>query len=310
MPRPVPLPEDLSDPSFTVARARALGVRRSRLRAQDLLTPSREIRVRRGEVVGLTERCRPYAELVPEGFFCHSTAAQLHGIPLPHTLRQETVIHLGRRPGQAVPRRKDVIGHRLELEPQELTLVSMLPVTSLARTLLDLAAQLSEDDLVVAGDWMISEHRRNFGKRRVARLPVNDLRGYVQAKAGDRGLRKLRAAVDRMRVGVDSPQETRVRLELHRAGLPEFAPNVPILDTTGNPALWVDLGCRKYRTCVEYDGEHHLSPEQQSRDYGRDVLTRELGWHQVKLNKHDMAQGPLWVVGKVRHALIQGGYAP
>ncbi|WP_337925571.1 endonuclease domain-containing protein [Arthrobacter jiangjiafuii] len=203
-----------------------------------------------------------------------------------------------------------MIGHRMDLDPEELTTVSMLPVTSLPRTLLDLAAQLATDDLVVIGDWMISEHHRSFGKRRVARLPLKDLRNYSEGKVGARGLRKLRAAIELMRVGVDSPQETRVRLELHRAGLPEFTPNTPIMDATGSPALWVDLGCKTYRTCIEYDGAHHLDPGQQSRDYGRDARTRELGWHQVRLNSYDMAQGQSWVVGKVRHALVQGGYEP
>lgn len=310
MRRPMPLPEDLTDQSFTVARARRLGLSRSRLRAQDLLTPSREIRVRRGVELELVERCRPYAELLPGAFFSHVTAAQLHGIPLPYGLQRDTDIHLSRNRGLAMPRRKRVTGHRLELDPGELTTVSKLPVTSLPRTLLDLAAQLSIDDLVVMGDWMISEHHRNFGKRRIAQVPLKDLRRYAEGKAADRGLRKLRAGIELMRVGVDSPQETRVRLELHRARLPEFTPNTAIMDAVGNPVLWVDLGCRKYRTCIEYDGAHHLDAGQQSRDNGRDMRTSELGWHQVKLNSHDMAQGPSWVVGKVRYALAKGGYEP
>ncbi|WP_284024194.1 hypothetical protein [Arthrobacter sp. zg-Y1219] len=266
--------------------------------------------MRRGADLELVERCRPYAELLPGVFFSHVTAARLHGIPLPYGLQQEPVIDLSRDRGLAMPRRKYVAGHRLELDPGELTMVSSLPVTSLPRTLLDLAAQLPTDDLVVMGDWMISEHHRNFGTRRIAQVPLKDLRHYAEAKAGARGVRNLRSAIELMRVGVDSPQETRVRLELHRAGLPEFTPNTLIADAAGNPAVWVDLGCREYRTCIEYDGAHHLDPGQQSRDNGRDARTAELGWRQVKLNSYDMAQGPSWVVGKVRHALVQGGYQP
>ena len=140
-------------------------------------------------------------------------------------------------------------------------------------------------------------------------MPLGELRNYVWSKAGLRGLSRLRAAVDLMRVGVDSPPETRIRLLLGRADLPEFTPNTAILDETGHPALWVDLGCRQYRTCIEYDGAHHLSPAQQSLDHHRDLLTHELGWHQVRLNKFDVAQGPAWVVGKVRQALARGGWA-
>ncbi|MET4059081.1 hypothetical protein ABIB35_000610 [Arthrobacter sp. UYP6] len=310
MTRAQPLPAGLSDPSFTLARARNLGLRRSRLRAKDLQTPSREIRVRKGTDIDLADRCRPYVELLPGGFLSHGTAAQLHGMPLPREIRLESAIHLSRPRSFAVPRRKGIAGHRLVVTASELSTVSGLPVTSLSRTLLDLSDGVSMEALVIAGDWMVSEHRRNFGRRRIALLPLPELRAYLDAKAGVPGLRKIRTAVDLMRVGVDSPQETRVRLLLYRAGLPEFAPNTPVMDGTGNPALWVDLGCERYRTCIEYDGGHHLNPGQQSRDNHRDLLTHELGWHQVKLNKYDLAQGSLWVVAKVRQALIKGGYVP
>ncbi|MBD7996035.1 DUF559 domain-containing protein [Arthrobacter sp. Sa2CUA1] len=310
MTRAKPLPANLPENSFTLGRARSLGLRRSRLRAKDLLIPSREIRLRRDAEPDLAERCRPYLDLLPDAFLSHVTAARLHGLPLPRLLQAEPTIHLSRASTLAVPRRRNVTGHRLLLEPGELTVCSGLPVTSLARTLLDLSTVLSLEDLVAAGDWVISEHQRNFGSRRTALLPVEELRRYVSAKAGVPGLPRLRAAVGLMRVGVDSPPETRIRLLLGRAGLPEFTPNTAILDETGDPALWVDLGCRQYRTCIEYDGAHHLTPAQQSRDHHRDLLTHQLGWHQVRINKFDVAQGPEWVVGKVRQALVRGGWTP
>lgn len=256
----------------------------------------------------LADRCRPYVELLPGGFLSHGTAAQLHGMPVPRVIQTDSTIHLARTRLLAAPRRKGITGHRLVVTDSELSTVSGLPATSLSRTLLDLSAVVSVQDLVVAGDWMISEHRRNFGRRRVALLPLPVLRSYLESKKGVPGLQRIRTAVELMRVGVDSPPETRIRLLLSREGLPEFIPDVPVMDETGNPALWVDLGCTKYRTCIEYDGEHHLKPGQQSRDNHRDLLTHELGWHQVKLNKHDVAQGPLWVVAKVRRALLKGGY--
>lgn len=310
MTRAAPFPANLPEHSFTLRRAQSLGLRQSRLRAQDVLTPSREIRVLKDMEMPLVDRCRPYIELLPGAYISHGTAARLHGLPLPRSLQAETAIHLSRARGLPAPRRRNVMGHRLVLEPAELTALAGLPVTSAARTLLDLSAALALEDLVVAGDWIVSEHRRNFGARRSALVPLAELRTYVRSKAGLPGLPRLRAAVDLMRVGVDSPPETRIRLLLCRAGLPEFSPNTAILDETGAPALWADLGCRGFRTCIEYDGAHHLTPAQQSRDHHRDLLAHDLGWHQVRFNRFDLAQGPAWVLGKVRQALMRGGWEP
>lgn len=311
MTQAAPFPSSLAAGSFTLARALSLGVHRSRLRAGDVVVPSREIRVLKGAEIPLENRCRPYIELLPGAVVSHGTAARLHGMPLPRSQLLEESIHLSRHRLEAVPRRRNVVGHRLLLTESERQVRSGVPVTSVARTLLDLSTVLSLEDLVVAGDWAISEHQRNFGARRFAVVPLPDLRRYVEEKTRTPGLAKLRSAVALMRVGVDSPPETRIRLLLGRAGdLPEFIPNTALLDETGNPALWADLGCRRYRTCIEYDGAHHLNPAQQSRDHQRDLLTRELGWQQVRLNRFDLAQGPSWVLGKVRQALARNGYVP
>ena len=209
MTRANPLPDSLPDPAFTVEKAQGLGLRRSRLRALDLLAPSRSIRVRSGMEMTLAERCRPYLELLPGAFLSHGTAAQLHGFPLPSSIRWDPAIHLSRPRGMAAPRRRNVAGHRLVLNEAELTVIAGLPITTLARTLHDLSTCMELSDLVVAGDWMISEHRRNFGSSRSALLPLSELRSYVASKAGNAGLPKLRSAVDLMRVGVDSPPEDR-----------------------------------------------------------------------------------------------------
>jgi len=96
---------------------------------------------------------------------------------------------------------------------------------------------------------------------------------------------------------------------LHDAGLPEFQPNIPLLDAAGRPVLWTDLGCPEFRTSVEYDGAHHLTGEQQMKDHNRDLLVSELGWHQVKVSAADMRRGSAWVARKVIRGLSLGGWA-
>ena len=308
---PRPLPAALRGQPFTVEEAKALGVGRARLRASDLRIPSRSIRVPRNAPEQLVQSCRPYVDLLPGAVISHATAARLHGLVLPRRLEREPVLHLSRRPGQGMPRRRNVAGHRLDLKPQETDVIRGLPVTGIARTWLDLAAMLSLEELIVTGDQIVSEHRRNFGPPRQALVPLGELREFIAGKKQAAHIRKCRSALEHMRVGVDSPPETLLRLLLARdPELPEFVPNVALCDDRGRPQVWTDLGCWEYRTCLEYDGAHHLTPEQQAKDHHRDLKTAELGWVQVKISKTDLAQGQRSVGAKVRRGLALAGWRP
>lgn len=308
---PKPLPPSLAGP-FLLSKARDLGLSEGRLRASDLRIPSRGIRVPReadGDDADLAARARPYLELLPDAVLSHTTAARLHGMPLPASYRHESVLHLAREPVKPAARRRHIRCHRLALRPGDV--ISPLPglrVTSPARTWFDLAGMLSLPALVAAGDWLVSAHGRSFGYPRDAVVALDELRGFVAELRLVPGIRMARQAAELLRAGVDSPQETYLRLMLQKAGLPEFRPSHPLLDVAGRPVVWTDLGCPEFRTCVEYDGEHHLTREQQLRDHNRDLLVRELGWHQVKVSSSDMARGSSWVAAKVARGLKLGGW--
>ena len=304
-----PLPPELLAP-FTVAQGLAAGLTRDRLRGSDLHTPSRQIRMPTGQEPTLVERCRPYAGLLPGVVVSHTSAARIHGMVLPLRVEADPTLHLSREPSQAVPRRRQVTGHRLALDGREITTVAGITVTSVERTWLDMASILSVDELVIAGDHLVSEHHRGFGPPRFAIVPLAELIAYVDSKKRMPFLQRARDALALMRVGVDSPPESWLRLLLHHAGMPEFVPNYPLLDSRGRPQAWTDLACEQYRTCLEYDGGHHLSPEQQHRDHQRDLFTAEAGWHQVKVSKEDMRRGKAHVLTKVQRGLRLGGWNP
>lgn len=310
---PKPLPPSLSGP-FLVSEARDLGFTDRRLRASDLRTPGRGIRVPRtaeADGVDFAASCRPYLGLLPDAVLSHTTAARLHGMPLPASYGRDPVLHLARPPEKPAARRRNIRCHRLALGPDDVVSPCQgIRATSPARTWFDLAGMLALPALVAAGDWLVSEHGRSYGSPRVAVVPLADLQEYVLGMRRVPGIRMARRALDLLRVGVDSPQETYVRLMLHHAGLPEFGPNLPLLDASGRPVVWTDLGCPAYRTCVEYDGEHHLTREQQLRDHNRDLLVRELGWHQVKISIGDLRRGSGWVAAKVGRGLRLGGWTP
>jgi very-short-patch-repair endonuclease len=72
--------------------------------------------------------------------------------------------------------------------------------------------------------------------------------------------------------------------------------------------VWTDLGCRRFRTCIEHDGVHHLTPEQQALDAYRDQRVADAGWRQVKISSADMSRGREWVVSRVRQSLCKQGW--
>ncbi|MGA7205085.1 MAG: hypothetical protein WBX27_10695 [Specibacter sp.] len=209
-----------------------------------------------------------------------------------------------------IPRRKGVIGHKRELVAGEWLLIDGVPVTAPARTLLDLAAVLALDDLVAAADFLICEHHRDFEEPKKAIVKDAELAGYILSKRFLRGLANAREAMDLMRVGADSPPETKLRLVLLRAGLPEFRTNCEIPGGPGEPTVYPDLGCEEFRVCGEYEGEIHQTTEKQLYDRNRDTRTAARGWLQVKVFNNDIRRGEDWVVDLFRQALLRQGWNP
>jgi hypothetical protein len=79
-----------------------------------------------------------------------------------------------------------------------------------------------------------------------------------------RGCRVARRAASLAREGVDSPQETRLRLLLVLAGLPEPHVNLIIRGRDGSWRRRYDLAYEQLRLIIEYDGRQHA----RTRDNG------------------------------------------
>lgn len=197
----------------------------------------------------------------------------------------------------------------MDLAGSDITDIRGVPVTTPQRTLLDLAQLLRLDYLVVIADQLVCEHLWTNYRPKLAMVPLAVLNAYVVGHSGLRGLTKLRAAMDLVRVGSDSPPETRLRLMIQRSPLPPFIPNMALHDSSGEEKVHPDLGCEQYRTCIEYDGGHHFTPSQQGKDHDRDFITATLGWHQVKINSDDMRRGDAVILTKIARMLVQGGWA-
>jgi hypothetical protein len=215
----------------------------------------------------LTARGRRFAAVLacgPEAMVSHQTAGDDWGIR-PNTSPRVHVT-VTTRAGRARP---GIVIHRPRRIPEEERATrGGLAITSVARTLLDLADVVSVPDLRKAVER--SEKLRLFDRR--------DIETVLASHAGRR-TRKLRAALDQADFG-----DTRSGLEsdflaLCRAfGLPRPEANVEVAGHT------VDFFFRDHRLVVETDGWHdHQTKRAFEDDRRRDVDYAKLGLKHVRL---------------------------
>lgn len=304
-----PLPNDFLDRPFTTVEAARAGVSPKRLRHPALASLGKGIRSGCPTAeLPLSVRVRPFIEVNERCAASHLTAAELLVLPRRQEKETPAMFHIIRPEGAAHLNRPHVIVHRMKLYDDEVTVHEGIPVTTPERTWLDLAEVLSLDALVVAGDSCVRVPRPELEGRALPLCSIEDLQRMIERHKGKRGIRKAKEAIQLIRVGSDSPQETLLRLAMGRASLPEPELNVPIIDDAGRPHHEPDLSYRKYRIGIEYEGEHHGEEGQIVRDIARSERYEALGWTEVRISKRHMLNDAQPAVAKIRSALIQAGW--
>lgn len=296
-----------------MSEADKAGVTRTRTAAKDLLTVSRGVRVPLDSGASGAAALRAYTTLDDGAVLSLGSAARLWNVPLPRRLEEDWRIHIARRRGASMPRRANVVGHLLTLLPAEVVEFDGVRLTSPERTWLDLAAVLAPDELVAAGDALVCAHGADFPVPRKALCGIEGLRAVVARHPGCRGVRKARAALDLVRVGADSPPETRLRLALVRAGLGEPVLNYVVRGAGGPagepiPVLWPDAAYPQWRVALQYEGAHHNAEDQYLRDIRRADTAARHGWLELRVSRLDLAGDPPAVVRRARSALESRGW--
>lgn len=304
------LPDHLLRRTFTTKTADAAGVSGGRTRAKDLIRVSRGILVPAGVPLQGAAALAAYTEANPVSVVSHLSAARLWGIPLPPRQQGDWRIHLANPLSNAAPRRVNVVGHRLAFAPGEIWKLDGVRLTGAARTWLDLAALLSWEELVAAGDFLVCSHGPEFPVPRQGLCSIDDLVRIAASHPGYRGLRNARAALEVTRVGADSPPESAMRLALVAAGLPEPELNIVVRDAEGWPQLWPDGAYPRYSISLQYDGNHHNANDQYLRDMRRLETTKMLGWEEIRLGRDDLRGEHPPLVHKVANALRAKGWKP
>lgn len=279
----------------------SMGVRRTELDAvatahairRDFRVIYRGVRGPVDVVPGLRERIDAARLLYPSAVLCGYTAAALHGMAftagrpveiwLPaRRSRAGLVIRCGAMPDEDVLEREAML------------------LTTPARTAIDLARFVDSDDAIAAVDQAV---RRDRSGRSMT--SVDEIAAYVASHPhlhrGRRVLEVLREVDGR----AESPQETHVRLMLHRDGLGKFVPQVEV--DGGRRRL--DLGAEDHLVAVEYDGRDHGDPGQQALDAARrNSLRQDFGWDVLVITKDILRKGRAEFLRQVRAALTKRGW--
>ena len=293
LPLPERLPLDTRNP-FSRAESRAAGLAVSALYSGRYRRLFRDRYVVAEVPVTLALRARTALDLAaPGSWISHHSAARLWGAVVPDVLD----IHLTVPDERPRTRVRGIRSHRAAEGAVPATLRG-LPVSTPTALFCELAAHgLELIDLVVLGDSLVKA-------RRVSPRQLVEAAGRWSGP----NARRARRAARLVRDGVDSPMETRLRLLLVLAGLPEPVANHIIRSGDGEWRMRFDLCYEAVRVIVEYDGRQHAdSAEQWHRDLTRREELDHLGWRIIVVTGHDLYTDPLAVLVRVRDALRDRG---
>ncbi|HEY4397671.1 MAG TPA: hypothetical protein VGO28_08350, partial [Acidimicrobiia bacterium] len=208
----------------------------------------------------------------PEAVASHSTAAVLWG--LPNVLHEVTFEVSTPRPRRV--RQPGVRVHRtmrfLEIEH---AMTHQIPVTSVARTLVDLSGSMSVQQLGIATDFA----------RRERELRLVELERCCAGLAPAKGRKPTRIqAVLRARLErhdeTDSGLEMRVLRAIVNAGLPEPVQQHRV--RVGNRWRRIDLSYPELKVAIEVDGWTHHGPRSAfDADRARDNELAIIGWDRL-----------------------------
>ena len=281
---------------FTTGTARSRGLTRAQLRGPQFLPLVHGVRVQLDDAVDQAGRLRLLAAILPaDAAFSHRTAAALLGAPTDHPTRP----HVALTPRRVLPQHAGVVVHGRLLRLDDVVEHEGMRVTSGPQTFLDLAAVLPAPELVAIGDalWRAGHLDPVRLATRLAR--ADRVRGVVRA----------RACAPRLSPLAQSRPESLMRCWLADSDLPEPQPQVAVCDRWGRVVAHGDLGYRRWKVLLEYEGRQHADVDQFGRDIDRYSLMAADGWLVLRFaGKH--LGGPWTVVERTRGALLSRGWYP
>ena len=224
------------------------------------------------------------------GIIAGRAAAALHGARWVDDATPIEVIVAHTRPRPGVIVREE----RIALD--EATVIGNLPVTSVARTALDLGRHLRRDVAVPHLDALAA----------ATGVTADDVTDLLLRYRGARGVRRAREALALMDAGAQSPKETWLRLLLINAGLP--APRTQIRVADSSREVFLDMGYDVPMVGLDYEGAHHSGERSQYvHDIGRSEFIDRHGWLDLRVVAEHSRR---FILHRVRDAFVRRGWTP
>jgi hypothetical protein len=231
----------------------------------------------------------------PDSVIVSTTAARLHGLWLPAGERD---LHIASAtpglPGRAMTRtrRMEIRAHRFQLDPEEITLVDGVLLTTIARTWRDLASCLPLPDLVAAGDRALQKG-----------VTRDELIEAIKRGGPFRGARRARSALPILDARSRSRPESHLRVAITAPDLPRFEVNLPVYRDGGGWLAEPDLSLGPAKLALEYQGEDHASVQRMRKDLTRFADLRREGWLCFPYGPAETFGRPWQITGEVRAAV-------
>jgi hypothetical protein len=233
-----------------------------------------------------------HAALSRLGEFLAAVLAAGPGAALSHDTCAE-LFEVRRWPARAIhvsaPRRRridGVITHRTPLGPLDVVVYRGIPVTNVARLLVDLTDVTDAEEILSVISEAAWRKRFNLDAARAAIARAN----------GRRNLQALEDALSRYLAGEKGPKSRAELAFLRLVGEPR---PLSYADVDGEEvdAHWPDR-----RLIVEVDGHGHRRPAQRRDDARRDAKLRAAGWTVLRVTAEEVEHAP----ERVLSSLIDG----
>ncbi|MFD6893448.1 hypothetical protein ACFWB0_02710 [Rhodococcus sp. NPDC060086] len=257
-----------------------------KLRRGELVPIAHGIHLRRGDYDALDEvgrhrvlACHIGSTMGTGHTISHVSAAILHGAPVWNVPLER--VHVSR--GSGARQMGRVHTHAAQWSDADLAVVDGVPVTSVARTIADVARTVGRTEAVVIGDALL----------RIDTAAASALPSIVETVAGSKGVARARALIGFLDARSESVGESVSRVRIAEAGLtrPELQHEVVVRD---GRRYRLDFFWEGDGVVGEFDGlgkyadRRDLVAEKRREDALRDIGLEVIRWNWAELDHFDV----------------------
>ncbi len=217
-------------------------------------------------------------------------AAWMHGVDI---LGRDARLQATVPRGVHLRRRRELELREAELPDTDVTEIAGVRVTTPLRTAFDLARREPLVEAVMAVDALAHAEL----------VDLAELLPYATEHRGWRGVRQVAVVAGHADPLAESPMESRTRMVLVLGGLPRPECQIEVRTDSGLFVARIDMGYRRARLGIEFDGGYHGDPAVKRADDVRANRLRACGWSLLRYDTTAVLRYPRTVVGQVAAAL-------